>query len=313
MAGLSRFCIAATTFTKQGDLDEDAFRLFLRRFVDAKVGVYLGSGGNGEGHALSLSELERVYEIGVEECKGKIAINANLPEQMTARATLEHARVAVAAGIEVLKIYTLERRHGMRPTGDELIGYYDDILSVIKHPVTIAVNSTIQDPPKPEVLAEICRRHQQITSLAFSHQPEIYVIDLKNLIKRDISYYVQFASGPLDTLSIGADGCYSAEANIIPKTFAKYMDLFESRNFEELRPVATQVKQFRRFTARFGPAGARWIKMCMRALKMPGGELRRPYLMPGEDALKEFTKGLLNLRIPEINELAIKAGLTLPT
>ena len=46
-------CRNATTFTKSKELDEEAFRKFLQRLVDAKLGVYLASGGSGEGHDLS--------------------------------------------------------------------------------------------------------------------------------------------------------------------------------------------------------------------------------------------------------------------
>ena len=70
----SMICRTATTFTPDGELDEDALRQFLQRFVNAKLGIYLASGGSGEGHALSLDEIRRVYEIGVEVCRGKVAV-----------------------------------------------------------------------------------------------------------------------------------------------------------------------------------------------------------------------------------------------
>src|ERR1700694_5768559 len=98
MANLGVLCRNLTTFSKTGDLDEEAFRKFLQRMVDSKIGVYIASGGSGEGHALSRDELLRVYKIGVEVCKGKVPVNANLPDQMTAPATIEHATLAIAAG-----------------------------------------------------------------------------------------------------------------------------------------------------------------------------------------------------------------------
>src|ERR1700704_4764680 len=105
MSAMALFCRTATTFSKAKKLDEDAFRQFLQRFVDAKLGVYLASGGSGEGHALSWDELRRVYTIGVEVCKGKVPVNANPPEQNTAQATIEHAKLAIDAGVEVVNIY----------------------------------------------------------------------------------------------------------------------------------------------------------------------------------------------------------------
>ena len=47
MSRLTLMCRVATTFSKDGGIDETAQRAFLQRFVDAKLGVYLGSGGQG--------------------------------------------------------------------------------------------------------------------------------------------------------------------------------------------------------------------------------------------------------------------------
>ena len=115
MADLKMFCMSVTPFNTKGELDEEALRKLMRRLIDANLGVLLGSGGEGEGHALESDEARRLYEIGVEECKGKVPVYANLPEEMTARATIQRAQVAVDAGMEVVHFYTLEGRHGMKP------------------------------------------------------------------------------------------------------------------------------------------------------------------------------------------------------
>src|SRR5436309_1150028 len=84
-------CMAATPFDDAGQLDELALRAPLRRMVDAGVGVYLGSGGAGEGHTLSTDELARLYAIGVSECRGQVQTCANPPESRTADEMLTKA------------------------------------------------------------------------------------------------------------------------------------------------------------------------------------------------------------------------------
>ena len=54
------------------------------------------------------------------------------------------------------------------------------------------------------------------------------------------------------------------------------------------------------------------IKMMMKVFKIPGWTLRGPYLMPSDDELQKFTEGLLQLRLPEIDEMARTAGMTVP-
>ena len=85
MSRLSLLCRNATALNEDGSINEDDFRRFLQRFVDAKIGVYLASAGSGEGGAMTAEELLRVYKIGVEVCKGKVQVNGNPPEKPTVR------------------------------------------------------------------------------------------------------------------------------------------------------------------------------------------------------------------------------------
>ena len=320
MPGVNCYVMTATTFSKTGELDEEAFRRFLRRIIDAKVGIFFGSGGCGEGHALTMDELRRVYQIGSEECRGKVPAQANLPDEHTARATLEHAQIAIEAGIDVIHLSTLEGRHWMRPTDPELVAYFDDLLSVIKHPVALAVNRQVAGyAPKAEVIADICRRYPQIiglrlstTTLSGPHDP--YITELKRLIDRDIDCFVQLPAS-LNALTMGATGVFGAEANIIPKTFRRYVDLYNAKKFDELGIIYADLMRFTQcFTKWFQFGSPRWVKTAMRAFKLPGGEggLRKPYLMPPDDVVQKYTEDLLRLGIPEIDELARTAGLRLP-
>src|SRR5258708_4934801 len=102
----------ATTFARGGAFDEEAFRAHLSRFVDAGIGVYLASGGSGEGHTLTRDELRDVYRVGVDVCKGKVPVYANQPEQYSARFTIEHAHVAIEAGVDAVNIYGPVGSHG---------------------------------------------------------------------------------------------------------------------------------------------------------------------------------------------------------
>ena len=127
-------CMSATPFTDDGALDEPALRTHLRRLADAGVGVYLGSGGAGEGHALTPAELGRLYRVGVEECRGRTPTFANPPEARTAGEMLAKARLAVDAGVDCVQIYALDGGHGMRPTEAEQNVYYRTLLDELDHP-----------------------------------------------------------------------------------------------------------------------------------------------------------------------------------
>jgi dihydrodipicolinate synthase/N-acetylneuraminate lyase len=306
------FTMCATVFSSSGGIDDAGFRGYLRRQIDARLGVYLGSGGNGETHAMTPDELREMYRIGVEMCLGKVPVHANLPEEHTEDATIAQARIAMDAGVEALHLYTPEGRHGYRPTDRELIGYFVDVLSVIDFPVVIAVNPTMGYIPKPAAIAQIIRNHEQIIGARLSGQPQIYLIDLQDMVTRPIEYHWQLGSGALDPLALGAT-LFAAEANIIPRTFRLFIDHAQAGRFDEAGKTLADIRRFNRLIMRWGPC-ARWIKMCMRILRLPGwqGGLRKPYLMPPEDEMHGFTDALLRLRVPEIDAMARAAGLSVP-
>jgi 4-hydroxy-tetrahydrodipicolinate synthase len=311
------YVMAATTFTKSGELDEAAFRLSLRRIIAAGVGIFLGSGGGGEGHALEPAELRRIYEIGVEECAGKVSVQANLPDEHTAAATLEQARLALDAGVDVVHLCTLEGRHGMHPTAEELTAYYDDLLAVIKRPVALAVNRQVAGyAPRPRVLAAICRRYSQVVALRISTGTLVgphddYVMELRHGIGRDIDCYVQLPAS-LNALTMGANGVFGAEANLIPQTFRRYVDCYNTGALNDMARAYQELMRFNACAKRWSESSTpRWVKMAMRIFKLPGweGGLRRPYLMPSDETIEQFKRELLALNLPEINELARAAGL----
>lgn len=303
----------ATPFTKAGEFDEGAMREFLQQFIDAKIGVYLTSGGAGEGHSLTWEELSRIYKVGLSECKGKIPVYANPPEKYTVRETRAYTKLAIDCGMELVSIYPIPSRHGMKPTDLEMIAFFDEVLADINHPIIIGVNPVLGHQPSAAAVAAICKKHRQIIAINLSSQNDTYFVDLKDRISHEIKYYVH-PDGSLNKLTLGAHGIFGTEANIIPKTFRQYYDLYQARKFDEIGEVYAHITRFSKHSNRWRPSVPRAIKMGMRFLKMPGGEggLREPYRMPPEEEYKAYCDGLLKLRIPEIDARARAIGIALP-
>jgi 4-hydroxy-tetrahydrodipicolinate synthase len=307
MAPIGLLCRNLTTFSKTQDLDEDAFRQFLQRMVDSQVGLYMASGGSGEGHSLTMGDLRRVYEIGVEVCKGKVPVNANIPEQATPQETIEHAQLAAAAGVDLINIYGPASRHGYRATAAETTAYFEAVLGVIKYPVAIAPNVMVPTP-EAALMADIANRFPQVSAVMAQGQDDNYFLTLKNLIKRDIPINVQF--GHFHSILLGAAAVITNQASILPRTYRQYVDAFNRRDFETLGRVYADIMRFDGYVSKI-QGTPRWLKMCLRILKLPGGEggVRMPYRMPTDEEVEKFGQGLLALHIPELDDLAQAAGL----
>ena len=314
MSRVELFCRIATPFNKNGELDEEAFRVWLQRFIKPKIGVYLCSGGGAESHSLTWQELRRLYQIGVAECKGKIAVHANPPEQYSVRLTREYVFQAIESGVDMVSIYGLASRHGMRPTDMELALYFKEVLAGVKHPISVGVNAHAMGyTPKPEVMADVCNRHRQVVALNLSHGADGYFVKFKEHLKRDLDIYVH-CNGSLNKLTMGAKGVFGLEANIIPKTQRSYLDAYESKNFAKMGRYYADILRFGNFTSQWYPPSVRWIKMAIRLFKLPGweGGLREPVRMPPPQEYRRFAAGLLRLGIPEIEQQARAAGLRIP-
>lgn len=304
-------CRNATAFAADGSIDEGAYRTLLQRLVDQNIGVYLASAGSGESCAMTDEELSRVYRIGVEMCKGKVQCNGNPPEQPTVGETLHHIQLAIDGGVEIVNIYGPAGWHSYRPTDDEFRAFFDELLKEVKHPVALAPNTTVGYAPSAELIAGLCHKYPQVAAVHLVSQGEDYFIELKDRLKREVPLYAPLV-GSLNMLLLGADGVIGGEQNMLPKTFRHYLDLFDAGKIFEAAQVYADLKRFMRYISKWRGAFPRPIKMMMKVFKQPGAVLRGPYKMPPDDELARFARGLLELRIPEIDEMASAAGIARP-
>jgi dihydrodipicolinate synthase/N-acetylneuraminate lyase len=298
---MTLLCRNATTFKPDKSLDEEALAAFLERFVSANLGVYVASGGSGEGHALTNDELRRVYEVSVAVCKGRVPVNGNPPERHSAAQTIEQCQIAAAAGVEVVNVYGPTNWHGFRPTPGELAAYFDEVLAEVRHPAAISTNSVVTTDLEPEFMADLCRRHPQVVELNLMNVSDAYYLRLKDALTREVRTYVPFY-GSMPLLSFGASGLLGAEANIAPLLFRQYIDAWEAGDAKVFADIYAQVTKLRAFLRGWPGGSPRWIKMAMVVLGLPGaaGGLRSPYQLPPASEIDLFGEGLAALGIAEL-------------
>jgi 4-hydroxy-tetrahydrodipicolinate synthase len=302
----------ATTFARDGSFDAVACREYLGRFVDAGIGVYLGDGASGEGHALTWEEHRQLYRVGVEVCKGKVPVYSGHPKQYTARATIEFAQLAVEAGVDAWVIGPVGV-HAGGPTEAEYVAYLHRVLTEVNYPVVLALSPASRHFLPARTVAEICDKYPQILGLnalpsSLGALNDNYVLSLREAMSRDVPIYVHYI-GALTLLDLGAAGTLGNEPNIIPKTFRRFLDAYRAGDRPEAVKVYSDIRRFSEFVAQWGGT-PRWIKIAMKAFRLPGGEggPRAPYIMPTEEELERFVRDAANLNIPEVMELASRSG-----
>ncbi|HEV7680395.1 MAG TPA: dihydrodipicolinate synthase family protein [Candidatus Dormibacteraeota bacterium] len=303
-ADITMFCMAATPFREDGSLDEDSLRVHLRRIADAGNGVYLGSGGAGEGHVLTTAELRRIYEIGVEVCGGSVPVYANPRESRSAAAMYEVAREAVAAGVDVVQIYQLDAGHGMIPTLREQEAYFAELLAELHHPLAISVHAYAGYAAPPSLLAALVREHPQVCAVNVMGPPTSYFMEVRDALPDSVRMYTSVLN-VLQGLALGASGALLAENNVIPNVCRRIADGWATRDLDMAGEAARTVQRFSNVVNRWAPSTARWVKMALKVLDLPAGNgvLRRPYLLPPESEQREMLHALEGLHIREAEGL----------
>ncbi len=297
---LTMFCMSATIFNEDGTLDDDGLRKHLQRLVDARNGIYLGSGGAGEGHVLTPKELRQVYDVGVDVAKGKVPLYANPRESRSAAAMYEVAKEAVAAGVDVVQLYQLDGGHGMIPTQREQEAYWKELLDKISHPVAISIHLYAGYMATPAFLKELCGRYEQICAINVMGPGNGYFIQLRDLLPESVKLYTGVAQ-LVEVATLGAAGALLAENNIIPNICQEIADGYEAGDLAKVSVATKNVQRFSNVVSQWAPSTARWVKMAMKVLDLGPSTLRPPYLMPTEEEQQRMSASFdaLNIRALE--------------
>lgn len=123
-----------TPFTKDGDIDEAAFRSIVKFNLDKKVhGVCVG-GSSGEGHTLTIEEFTRLMEICVEEVNGRIPVLAGI----IANSTREAARRAKAIShLSVQGLQVTPVHYVFKPDDDATFAHFKALNEATDVPIII--------------------------------------------------------------------------------------------------------------------------------------------------------------------------------
>src|SRR5262245_13803379 len=138
------YSMSTVPFDAAGRLDEGALRAHLRYQAAGGVGVYLASYGSGEGQLMRREELRRLYEIGVQELKGKVPVYAAGLGFTETDYVIELAKEAATVGVDAVQIHP--PRPGptgaQRPTPAEIERFFQDVLEAVRTPVLLT-NQTV--------------------------------------------------------------------------------------------------------------------------------------------------------------------------
>ena len=231
------FCMLNTALDANQKLDEQGIKTHIDRMAEAGVGIYVGSGGSGEGSSLEIEDLDQLYKIAVKYGKGRIPVYSNPREAHTAKEMYEISNLAVKAGIDVVQLYQLQQFHFNTPNTFEQETYYRYILDRINHPIAISIHNASGYLAPVELVIKLCNDYKQVV-LVNMHGPQVpYMLRLKASVRPEIKYYMGSAN-ILTTLPIGGNGAQAAEPNYAPKLCQQIIDGFIANDMKKAGEAA---------------------------------------------------------------------------
>jgi 4-hydroxy-tetrahydrodipicolinate synthase len=251
--------------------------------ASAGVGVYLGGGGSGEGYVLAPSEAQRLLEIGVEELKGKVPVRSMGTEPRSAAEMVEQVRVAAAAGVDAVQIYSLDAGHGHRPTRPEMQAYFDDVLSATNFPSVISTHQSVGYAVPVPMLAGFIKTYDHVVGVNVTNQDLGYVADVIDAVDGRAAVHVGGPAQALTAWSLGATGFLSSEANLAPELCMSVVEAYRKSDGAAL--TASFGKLLRLYRALYSAGGIRATKAVLDRLGLAGGVPRKPQLPIAEQAV----------------------------
>ncbi|HEV2994076.1 MAG TPA: dihydrodipicolinate synthase family protein [Acidimicrobiia bacterium] len=287
----STYVVSITPFTADGELDEDGLRRHLRRIGGAGVGVYLAGSGSGEGYTLDPAETTRVLELGVAELRGRVPVRAMGVEPRTAAELVRLARLAEAAGVDALQLYSLDPGHGNRPSSAELDRYYRTVLDATSIPVVLSTHESVGYLLPVDLVASLVRDTERVVGVNCSTGDMTYLVRLIEAVDGRADVHVGGPMHALTGLAMGGQGFLSSDANLAPRLCA---DVIEAWKAGDVRTLAASFRRLLRlYTATRELGGVTATKAALELLGLPGGPPRPPRLPASGETLAGVQRRIL--------------------
>jgi 4-hydroxy-tetrahydrodipicolinate synthase len=301
------FGMSITAMDAGGAIDEPRMRAHLQRMVDAGVGIYVGSGGSGEGHALELDELARLCELAVEEGKGRVPVYCNPPEARSANEMLRKARAAIGAGVDLVQLYQLDAGHGRVPVLAEQELYFRDLLEALDHPIALSIHLAVGYLAPSDLVVRLCHeyRHVKVVNIPFG-PPTTYLVRLRDELPDDVKVYVGM-DNLLNGLALGAWGAQVTETNQIPNLCQLAIEQFVAG---DVAAAATTYATIQRVTDVIGlgrRVSSDGPKAALSALGFDVGPPRHPRVPVPPETVEQMRDAFARLGVLDAEAAAAKA------
>jgi 4-hydroxy-tetrahydrodipicolinate synthase len=269
--------VALVTPFKNGQLNEQKIRELVRFQIQNGSDGLVPCGTTGESPTLSEEEKFRIFEIVIEEAKGKATVVAGTGTNDTAKsikATKRAKEMGADAALVITPYYN-------KPTQEGLCRHFEAIAKAVDLPIMIY---NVPGRTSVNMLPATVARLANIDTIVAIKEASGDLNQVSEIIAAcgdQIKVFSGDDSLFLPILSVGGVGVVSVVANIVPKDLKALFTAFKAGDLSKAQKLHRQL--FPLCQAMFYETNPAPVKTAMNLLRQEVGELRLP-LAPMSDA-----------------------------
>ena len=281
-----------TPFTREGELDEEALRTYVRFWVEGGVSGLVSCGSNGEAPYLSRQERRKVIETVVDEADGKVPVVVGTGS-MSTRETIMFTEDAKDLGVDAALVVT---PFYFKLSSREIYEHYRALLETVDIPVVLySVPKFTGFSLEPTVISQLVSEYENVVAVKDSSGSISTITEIIRLVGDKISVLAGAADVTLPTLMLGGRGAIIAVANVFPKVCSSLYEAFRRGDYEEAGKLQRRVSYVNEvLVKRYNQLSA--IKEALKLRGLPGGYPRRPAL-PLESEERKDVENMLRVML----------------
>ncbi len=238
MAKLKKFQGTATAlvtpFRANGTMDEQVLRRLVDFQIQGGVEALVPVGTTGESPTLSYEEHYRVFDIVIEQAKGRVKIFAGTGSNSTQEA-IEQTKYAKRAGADAALVVG---PYYNKPTQEGYYQHYHAIAEAVDIPI-IVYNVPGRTGGNIEA-ATTLRMAEEIPSVVAVKEASGNMTQIMEIARnrpKDFSLLSGDDALTLPIMSIGGDGCVSVVSNEVPREFSEMVRCCLNNQWEKAREL----------------------------------------------------------------------------
>ncbi len=264
------FAVIVTPFTREGDVDEAAYRKVVDLVIEAGCHGVISAGSTGEFFLMTSDERKRVFSIAVDQSAGRVPVIAGTSAIRTEDVvdyTRYAAEVGCAGAMILPPIY-------IRVDDGELVEFYSRISKEADLPIML-YNSplAVRNPLTPQMVEQLMML-DNVVAIKDSSLDMRQMNDLVRFCGDEIRVFVGLEDLLLPALAVGAVGAVAMVPQVVG---SMAVELYEAAVAGDMQRALDLHRKIVRVYDLFRVgSGYVAIKESMNLLGRPGGYSRPP-------------------------------------